>query len=184
MKKFSRVLGIDDGPFNRKQNNDCSLIGIIYRFDGLIEKILIRRITVDGLDTTEAILSMLNEYGGPVEAVVSEGITFGGFNIPDPLVFMDKNLRYISYSTRAPDINSMHMALKKYHLEENLRHLKEYESVEIETLKGKFTANLIGIDKIDARTILQKTMLNGKKCEPVRVAHMIGKALGSYSLNI
>ena len=184
MKKFPRVLGIDDSPFRRLEDPSCALIGVIYRFDGLIERIMSRKITIDGTDATESILSMLKEYGGPVEAIVSEGITFGGFNIPDPLIFIENGFPYISYSSRTPDLRSMYGAMEKYSLKENLTNLKKYESIEIKTLKGKFTVNLIGIDKNDARTILQKTMINGKKCEPVRVAHMIGKAFRYYSLNI
>lgn len=184
MKKFSRILGIDDGPFKRSVDKACPIIGVIYRFDGVVERIMARKITIDGNDATESIISMLSEYGGPVEAVVSEGVTFGGFNFPDPDELLASDYAYISYSPGIPDLNSMYRAMSKYELVENMKILRKYSIGEIETSNGKFSVNLIGIEKHNARMILQKTMINGKKCEPVRLAHLIGKAFRDYSLNM
>ena len=47
----------------------------------VIQDVQLRRILVDGLDATDALLNMLS--GLEVNAIILGGVTFGGFNVAD-----------------------------------------------------------------------------------------------------
>src|SRR5713101_694051 len=79
---FSRIVGIDDGPFT-KQQETAPLIAALLKGPHL-QKVRVTRISVDGLDATDEALKLLKGWK-PVPILLS-GVTFAGFNLIDPNV--------------------------------------------------------------------------------------------------
>jgi endonuclease V-like protein UPF0215 family len=110
-----RILGVEDGSFQPFQEDDeqhAILCGVIYQ-SGYIKHIKISFITVDGMDSTDTLLSWLRAV--QVECILLGGITFAGFNIIDTgRVHEETGLPIVVYSGKKPDNESMRSALKKH----------------------------------------------------------------------
>lgn len=177
-KKFVRVLGLDDGSFSRSKDLWAPLIGVVYRLDGLIEKIYRRRIQVDGTDVSDSIIDIIREYGGKLAITVSEGVTFGGFNIPDiKYIFENTGVPYISYLKRRPSMSSIEDAMKKYGLHDNFNLLRKLNLRECHFEGVTIYLNVCGLNESEAFKLLLKTIHTGRKSEPVRIADMIGRII-------
>jgi endonuclease V-like protein UPF0215 family len=177
-KKLYRILGIDDGRFSRNNDSLAPLIGLIYRADGLIEKIYRKDILVDGTDVSDSIVEIIRDYGGTIASVISEGITFAGFNIPNiDYIYNKAGVPFISYLNRKPSISSMEKAMRKHSLYQNIELLKKLDLKET-NLNGKTVwLNFCGISLQEALSILYKATITGRRIEPVRLADMIGRII-------
>jgi len=83
MKELIRVLGVDDGHFIRDDKR-VPVFGVMMR-GPVVEAAFFRYIEVDGLDATDAILSMLNtRHGRQVRLLFINGAAMGGTNVVDP----------------------------------------------------------------------------------------------------
>lgn len=83
-KKTLRVLGIDDAPFNKEQDQSVNLSGIICagtRFEGMLWSEVIR----DGLDATDCIIQMVknSKFHQQLHIILIDGVAVAGFNIID-----------------------------------------------------------------------------------------------------
>lgn len=179
LKQNIRVLGIDDGPFKREINKETCLTGVLMRMDGIIENVIVTYIKIDGKDSEDAILGFVNSIGSRnLSAIISEGITFGGFNIVDPVSINRKTgLPFISITKGEGNIKAMMAALEKHGDEEAVKLLLSLKPFKYELNDTQFTVNISGIERQDAIKLVQKLMRIGNVPEPVRIAHMISKAL-------
>jgi endonuclease V-like protein UPF0215 family len=76
-------------------------------------KVLQEEIRVDGLDTTDKLLSMIRRM--EVDANILGGITFGGFNVIDPrVIHAETGVPFIVYSAVKPDNHAVLAALRKH----------------------------------------------------------------------
>ncbi|EQD79698.1 protein containing DUF99, partial [mine drainage metagenome] len=114
MKKNLRILGIDDSPFLRGDGT-CFLVGVVMRLDLYIEGLMTREIHVDGSDAESAVSEMSRTgTGHSCNIIMTNGITFGGFNLIDPLALyehLDKPV--ITVTAKSPDLESIRAAIRK-----------------------------------------------------------------------
>ncbi|MCX8178802.1 MAG: DUF99 family protein [Candidatus Aenigmarchaeota archaeon] len=181
LKKESRVIGFDDGPFSKNQQKTL-VVGIITRggecFDGMIKS----EISVDGLDATEIISNVINKskYKKELRVVMFKGLTIGGFNLIDVEGLNKKTgLPVIIISRKKPDMEKIRKAL------ENFKDWKYRWSIikkagRINKLKLKNNKNIYfqfyGLSKNDAEQIILLTCMRSLIPEPLRLAHMIASA--------
>lgn len=182
MKKFKRVLGVDDGPFNRESEQKAPIVGVMARFDGYIEGIAIRSVEIDGTDATEQIVSMFQtHFGSQIDYVMLNGITVAGFNICDiERIKETTGVPVMSVARKNPDVASMLGAIRKYFSDYVVREkILLKSSIEPISLKnGKMIyVNLAGIKKNEALLVIERTVIRGNIPEPIRVAHMIAGAI-------
>lgn len=182
LKELKRVLGVDDGPFNRDVDRETSLVGVMTRFDGYVEGVVTRMVEIDGTNSTDRILSMFDShFASQIDYIMLNGVTFAGFNICDICSLNEKTGRpVVSITRRLPDINEMESALKKHFADhtERIRILKKTETREIRLKSGNYVyANVVGISVEDAALLIDKTIIRGNIPEPVRLAHMIAGAI-------
>ena len=59
IKKEIRILGVDDCPFKYTQEKS-KLVGSVFRGNSSIEGIIIKEIEVDGFDSTEKIITIVD----------------------------------------------------------------------------------------------------------------------------
>ncbi len=182
MKKNIRILGVDDAPFRRDRDDQTELVMTVMRMDFKIEGIIIRKIMLDGYDSTDAIIDILNhDMGESVNLVMTDGITFGGMNICDlDEVYEESQRPVISVTRREPDEEALISAIEKHHSEPqrgiDIIRRSRIEKIEIGNRKSIYV-NLKGIEISEARRIIEKTRKEGLMPEPVRISHLIGSAI-------
>ncbi len=179
MKEKGRILGIDDGPFSRSVNKFTSFVGVLMRLDGRIEGVRIDRIPVDGNTAEEKIIEMVESIGPDnINVIMSEGVTFAGFDIVNPAdMYGRTGIPYISATRAAADMSSMEEALAKYGEVGKIRKLRTLRPVRCMINNLDFVVNYSGIMEGEALNILGKSLFVGNVPEPVRIAHMISEAV-------
>lgn len=181
MKKYIRVLGIDDSYFIPHVPSQVDLIGVVMRASNYFEGMLRRKIKVDALDSTDAIMDMLNsKYGKQIRVVFLQGITFGGFNIVDiEKIWEEKGVPVIVVSRKNPDLSAIQHALRK-HFEDweyRMKLIKNYKIEKVQNGEFEIYIQRVGISLEEACRIIRSFTIRGAIPEPLRVAHLIASAL-------
>lgn len=175
-KRESRIIGVDDGPFDRFTDTAVPVIGTITR-GSRIEGFLHTEVTVDGMDATNALVEMItrSRFATIIRCIMLDGIALAGFNVIDVRELSQKTaLPVIVVMRRAPDLEAMRIALDKmghpgrYTLLEKAGHIREIMGLHIQSF---------GIDEDDIGDILRMTQVEGNVPEPIRISHMVAGAL-------
>ena len=180
--KNIRVLGVDDAYFVPHKKSETYIAGVVMRLTFYIEGFMIREITVDGMDVTKVLISMINQskYRSDIKVVMTQGITFGGFNILDLLKLYELTEKPIIVILRKmPDIKSMISALRS-HFDNWKERAELLQKVKIEKIKnGNYYIYIqrVGIDMDQAKDLISKLTIRGAIPEPVRVAHLFASSL-------
>lgn len=181
--KDLRILGVDDGPFVRGVDKVCPIVGVLMRLDGKVENIAADSLSIDGGDVTGKISGLMEMLRIRPSVVMSEGITFAGFNILNPEEFYWRTgVPFLSIRKGKPDITAMIMAIRKHEheafiKESTLRRINPDTMI----LGGtEITANYAGMTHEDARKLLLRTSGDGILPEPVRLAHIVASTLHEY----
>jgi uncharacterized protein len=184
-----RVLGIDDLPHKRTQAGDKILaIGTIFRGGKFMDGILTTHITCDGDDSTSCFINMVNKSKNKsqLRVILTDGITFGGFNVIDLHKISKKtNLPVISVVRHRPHYDKIKRAVKNVSHWEHKWHLIEKAGTIHEAIINNKTLNkpdniffqCAGITPAKAAKILQLTTKHGVIPEPLRMSHIIGSGL-------
>lgn len=179
MKDNIRILGIDDGPFQREKDWKTPIVAVLMRVDGTIESVHVDYITIDGDETLSRIKRFVGQIGkSNVNVILAEGVTFGGFDIISPdVVFGETGIPFISITKGKGDIHSMEDALKKHNDERKISRLRALTPIKKTIGNARFTLNISGIDEKEAITLVRKLMKVGNVPEPLRIADMIAFAI-------
>ncbi len=186
MKDFPITIGFDDAKFTFNSNSKTTdLIGITCqgtRMVGMVKKDII----IDGDNATEVLVELTKQNEKHVQYIVTDTITFGGFNIIDlEKVYDIIKKPIIAVTERMVDLEAVRKALvKKFpnKYEEKLQNIVNagdlYET-SIKTAGGysKVYFHSKGIQISEVDSLLHKICIDSKIPEPVRLAHIIGKAL-------
>jgi len=190
LKKFRcvkpeiRVLGVDDGFFIPHTKGTVDVIGVVYRGGYWLDGVMRTEVTIDGMDATEKIASMIKEspHYDQLRVVVLNGITFAGFNVVDiNELYKRVNLPIIAVTREKPDFAEIKKAL------ENLPgRKKRWEAIEsagkVIKVKTRNTEEAVymqiaGVPQKDAEKILRTTSTRSNVPEALRVAHIIASGL-------
>ena len=177
LKREIRVIGIDDGPFNKFKDKEVLVIGTLYRGGHFIDGVLSTKAKVDGRDSTEKIARMINKskFKQQIRAIFLNGIAVGGFNVIDLFELNKKtNIPVIVVIRNFPDYTKIYSAL------DNLKMAKQKKLIEQlpePTKVNKIYIQHIGISLEKAKDMLRITCTHSFIPEPIRVAHLIGAGL-------
>jgi len=189
IKSELRVLGIDDMPHTRAQSGKKILaIGTVFRGGKFMDSMLTTHITCDGDDSTSCFIKMVNKSKNKpqLRAILTDGITFGGFNVIDIHKLSKKtNLPVISVVRHKPHFNKIRRAIKNVSHWEHKWHLIEKAGELHEAIITNKTLNkpdniffqCAGITPTKAAKVLQMTTKHGVIPEPLRMSHIIGSGL-------
>lgn len=180
LKEKVHTLGVDDSPFSRKDRS-CTLVGVLMSHDFHVDSIITREIDVDGNDASDALLDLLTSGSGrAADIVMTNGITFAGFNMYEPeFVYKKSGTPVISVTRNLPDLNAMIDALQKYHAPDyKIDILKRMEPVRIVLKTGSSVyANFYGLAQSEVANLVNRMLFRGNIPEPIRIAHLIGTVL-------
>ncbi|MDD5086183.1 MAG: DUF99 family protein [Candidatus Nanoarchaeia archaeon] len=177
MKKEIRVLGIDDGPFDKFNDSEALVVGTVYRGGSFIDGVLSCKVKVDGEDSTEKIIEMINKskFKPQIQAVLLDGIAVAGFNVVDVKELNEKtNIPVIVVMRTYPEIDKMKDALVKVGHKDKIKLLEN--AGEIHKLDEIFI-QYIGLSLKEAEEIIDITSTHSLIPEPLRVAHLIARGV-------
>ena len=184
MKLNPISIGIDDAQFRFDQkSHKTSLIGVICQGTRMVGTVR-EPITIDGDDSTQVIINLVKQAEKHVQYILTDTITFAGFNIADISKIHDEiNKPIIAVTEREIDLDAVKMALIKrfptsYNekLEKIVNAGNLYE-MELKTAGGFSTIylHLKGIKLEEAKDLLIRISIDSKLPECVRMAHLIRK---------
>jgi len=177
LKPETRIMGIDDGSFN-KTDKETIIVGVIFRGGYWIDGMVSTHITVDGMDATDRLISMINDCKyKDLRILMLSGITFGGFNVVDiERLSMETGLPVIVVIEKKPDFDSILNAVKNVNNhKERIKHMERAGAVH----KGDngIYFQVCGISEDVALTLIRKTSTHSYIPEPLRVSHIIASGI-------
>ena len=181
MKPHLRVLGIDDGPFTFEERR-ALFTGVMVRLPSYVEGMAIGSVEIDGKDATDRIAEMVTGHGwkGMLHAILMDGAALGGFNIVDLAGLYERTgIPAITVTSERPDLDAIKEALKSHFdgWEERYDMLRSREMHEISVPEGRVYISFHGTDLKGAKEIVRKSIIRGLTPEPIRLAHMVGRAI-------
>ncbi len=183
VKKEIRIIGIDDAPFSKEKKGKVLVLGCIYRgglaFEGLVSSYA----DVDGDDSTEVLVEMINKskHKDQLQCIMTDGIAVGGFNVID--------IQELSGRTKLPVIVIMRNKPNLKNVKEALKNVPNYQNkLKLLNKAGKIydvdlgnDAKLFfqcaGVDVEKAKEIIKVAIARGNMPEPVRTAHLIASGI-------
>lgn len=181
IKKQIRILGIDDGPFSFDQDK-AIIIGVVIRANGYLEGVIKRDIEIDGRDSTDAIIDMIEKtrHREQIRVIMLDGIALGGFNIVDiERLFLESKIPVITVTRERPDFETIlkTLQMKFSDWEERWDMIKNKEVFEIKTAHKPIYISCEGISLEAAKGIIKVSTIRGAIPEPIRVAHIIASGI-------
>jgi len=184
---FTVAVGAQDGSFEAFQRGVASAIQYtslcITKLAGpVIQDIRVARITVDGLDATDALLNNLR--GWDYDVILLGGATFAGFNVVDVAnVYKTTGKPVVVFSPKMPDVEATLGALRKHFPDWEIRWSK-YEALgelHMFTIRDypPVYYEVVGESTTYAEKILTEQAITGRTPEAIRVADLIAKEVSS-----
>ena len=115
MKENPITIGFDDASFSLKSKSikTTELIGVICQGTRMMKTIK-KTINIDGDDSTDALIELINFNKKHVQFVLTDTITFAGFNIYDIKEVYERTEKpIIAITDREIDLDSVMSALTK-----------------------------------------------------------------------
>ncbi len=191
IKSEIRVLGVDDGTFIPHTKGQVSVIGVVFRGGYWLDGVMHTKITVDGFDANEKIVSMVTSspHYKQLRVIMLNGITFAGFNIVDVKALnIATKLPVITVTREKPNLVEINQALQNLPNSEKRWEaiLSAGEPIEVTTrnAKAKVYMQTAGVSKEDAERILRLTSTRSNIPEALRVAHLIASGISRLKLEI
>lgn len=181
IKDEIRILGIDDGPFERN-DRDVLIVGTVFRGGSFLDGVLSTKVRVDGLNSTSKLMRMISACRfKDLRVIMLDGIGFGGFNIVDIEALNEKTgLPVIVIVRRKPNLDNISAALDN--IKQKSRRLKYITKAgtlhRVQTKPSKFIyIQTSGIRVKDAEQIVRLSSTRSIIPEPIRVAHLIASGI-------
>lgn len=182
IKKEIRIIGIDDAPFSKTKKGNVLTVGTIFRGGQSMEGLLSTHIEVDGSNSTEKLVQMVNntKHKPQLQVIMTDGIALGGFNVIDihelskrtklPVIVVMRN--YPNFEKLFKAIENVSGSNQKKSL---IKRAGEIYEVDLET--GKIFIQLVGLRPEEARQIIKIAATRGLMPEPIRLAHLIASGI-------
>jgi len=172
------VLGIDDGPHRRGQREAVRIVGAMLEAGDLLEAVAQAWFPVDGDGVTDFLVSWVwsLRLRRSLQAIALGGVTIAGLAVVDVEKLSDAlHVPVLVTTRRDPSRNRVAEALIAARLAERCAVLERTPPA-IHVERGLWLA-WAGSGRERALALLQATRRKSKLPEPLRVAHLIARAL-------
>jgi endonuclease V-like protein UPF0215 family len=186
MKNSPITIGFDDSKFQLKSSaKKTQLIGAVCQGTRLVN-VVRGEISIDGDDATNTLIRLANLHVKEIQYILTDTITFGGFNIIDmEQIYSHTNKPVIAITESHVDLISVEDALKKNFPDtciaklERILNAGNLYQTKIQTAGGLSNVyyHVKGALPEVVNELLEKVCIDSKLPEPIRIAHLIGKAL-------
>lgn len=177
-KRYSNIVGFDDGPFTFEHVGNVPLVGAI--FTGLqLTGVVIGQVEKDGTDAARSIVELVtgSRFIEHLQLVMLQGITLAGFNVVDVFELHEQSgLPVLVVSRRAPDLAAIREALltkipqgaQKWQVVERLGPMEP---------AGQVFIQRVGLSVEEAVAVVERFAIHSHLPEPLRTAHLIAGAV-------
>ncbi len=173
MKQESRVLGVDDAPFDKFKNKSTKIIGVVYRGGNYMDGVVSGKISVDGEDSTKAIIRMVknSKFFNDIRCLMLKGLGVGGLNIVDiDEIYVKTKIPVLVVMRHKPDKAKLAKTLEELGM--GKKALLVHKAGKISKIDSLFVQSK-GLTRAQAKELLKITITNSSIPEPLRVAHLI-----------
>jgi endonuclease V-like protein UPF0215 family len=179
-KKGTRVLGIAESF--KKQDENSILAGVVMRRDFIIDGFIYGYTTVGGNDSTDIVLSMVQQLGrNDINCILLGGLIISVFNIVNGKHINDITglpVIGISYKRSSGLHHSIYGINEEQKIQDYLK-LEERKPLVLWTGKTIFVRHW-GITFLDTSRLINSLVLQGAKPEPLRIAALAARAYQNY----
>ena len=183
---YTSCIGLDDGPFVSRRLGGSKAPLLAVKLDGpRLVRARAGRITVDGMDATEEALALLKDLCSEACIILLSGVTFGGFNLIDPLRLHERfrSPTIVVVGSR-PNNRAVKYALVKHFPDWKdrwrvIRSLGPLRQVRTVRSENPIFYEAFGCYRTEARRILTELALVSRLPEPLRVAGLVARGVFS-----
>jgi len=172
------VLGIDDGPFDKRADARVTVVGVMMEADDLVEAVAVTDFPLDGDDAAEFLASWIAglRFVSALHAVVLGGITIAGLGVVAIARLAERlGLPVLAVNRQAPEDEPLIRALRTAGLDDRIG-IVETTPRAWRLSDGLYVAHA-GTSREDAERILRATQNKSQLPEPLRLAHIVGSAI-------
>lgn len=180
MRRLSHVVGFDDAPFAPDHRGDVLVVGAVYT-QLRLEGVLSGKVRRDGANATRVLSRLIegSRFGPHIQAVLLQGIAFGGFNVIDlHALHTSLGRPVIAVARKPPDMDAIRRALlehvpggaRKWALIERLGPVERAAAVFVQRA---------GISLEAAASLIARLAVNSNLPEPLRTAHLIAGGIAA-----
>jgi endonuclease V-like protein UPF0215 family len=172
------VLAVDDAPFEKRQAAPVPIVAVMMEGADLVECVALAEFAVDGDDATGFLSGWLGRLRAlaSAQAVLLGGITIAGLGVVDAAALASALAKPVLVVTRKePDDHQLAAALGAAGLTHRVP-IVERSPRARHVDDGLFVAQA-GTGPEEAAQLVRATRRKANLPEPLRVAHMIGRAL-------
>jgi endonuclease V-like protein UPF0215 family len=187
LKKEIRVIGFDDGPFEKfNKKKETPVVGVVFRGGLYFEGMIKTSISIDGFNSTKKLIKVIksSKFYPQLKAVLFDGISLGGFNVIDVQELYNKTgIPIIIIMRKIPNFKEIFQALKHTtKLELRISIIKKagiIRKVRVENtnISGFIYYQKHGCSEDYAEKIIKITTTRSLIPEPLRIAHLIASAI-------
>jgi uncharacterized protein len=183
-KAHPRVVGIDDGAFDRRDRY-APIAAVVVSVPDHLEAVGLSQVRVDGTDGTARVVALFRLVSPPegVRAILLDGAVVGGFNILDlDAIHRATSLPVVAVTRRRPDFARIRAALDRWFprtAATRFALLRRHRLFRVPTGAQPIWATAAGCTTADAAWLVRRTTVVGYWPEPLRVAHLVAAAAGS-----
>ncbi|RLE43274.1 hypothetical protein DRJ16_03955 [Candidatus Woesearchaeota archaeon] len=179
VKRYMRILGIDDAPFNKfkDKGKNVLVVGTIFRGGDFLDGLISTKVRVDGRNATKKLIEMINKskFKPQLRVVMLDGIALGGFNIVDiEELWKATGIPVMVVMRKYPDFAEMFHALDKLGMGWKKKLIEKAGEPE---RFGRLYVQSKGLKKEQINEILKLCCKRSIIPEPIRVAHIIASGI-------
>ncbi len=174
------LLGIDDGPFDKRAPDDVPVVGVVMEGSDLVEGVVVTRFPVDGPDVTRFLADWVRglRFRPGLHGILLDGITLAGLAVVDlPALAEATGLPVIAVNRKDPTRHRLADALHAAGLPERLAVVER--APRPFAVNARLFASCAGIDPPAAARLVADTRRKAELPEPLRLAHLIAAALAT-----
>lgn len=176
--KRPHLLGIDDGPHRRGQRGAVPIVGAMMEGADLLESVALTQFPPDGEDVTRFLIEWVEglRLHPTLDAVILGGITIAGLAVVDASALArELGVPVLVATRRQPSNDRVKRALEAAGLPHRIPLLDAAPSP-FEVRPGLWIG-AASAEPSRARELLASALNKAKLPEPLRVAHLIARAI-------
>jgi len=179
VKPEVRILGIDDGPFDKfRPGQEVLVVGVVFRGKDSLDGLLSTKVECDGNDATEKLIEMVKRSNQrhQIRFIMLDGIALGGFNVVDvEELYRELGIPVIVVIRRRPNMEAIERALRRF--KDGERRMEILRKAGEVRKCGKIFFQCYGVEPAIAEQVIKKSTKRGNIPEPLRVAHIIASGI-------
>lgn len=180
MRSVSRphLLGIDDGPFEKFADETVPIVGVMMEGPDRIEAVATSSFPVDGDRVSDFLVEWVSSLRcrDSLHGVVLGGITIAGLAVVDVDALAGRlTLPVLIVNRRDPSRTRLRDALRAAGFPDRCA-LVDRAPDAVRVREGLYVA-AAGTDASTATALVRATQAKSEMPEPLRIAHLIGRAL-------